>query len=129
MPVWVHIELAIQFVDFFLKLSSKRADTASKAVHDGMRNFVLFYVSTTLIQSVDIVKNGLGGTDVWHFYLETTSIVVFELAIFFGLARHMVFKTRVILVIFRQLIDKCFVSTISARNALATNYENMLNVH
>ena len=126
--VGIHIELAAQLVDLLLELPRKRADSAGKAIHDGVLNLVLLDVGNALLDGQDIVGDGRRRTDFRDFYLETAGVVVLEFAVFFGLARHMILEAGVVLVIFRQFVDEGLVSTVCPGNTLAANYENMLNV-
>lgn len=126
--VGIHIELAAQLVDLLLELPRKRADSAGQAIHNRVRDLVLLDVSYALLDSQDIVGDGRRRTDFRDLHLETAGIVILELAIFFGLARHMVLEAGVVLVIFRQFVYEGFVSTVCPRNTLAANYENMLNI-
>ena len=126
--VGIHIELAAQLVDLLLELPRKRADSASQAIHDRVRNLVLLDIGDALLDGQDIVSDGRRRTDFRDLHLEAAGIVVVELAVFFGLARHMVLETGVVLVIFGQLIDEGLVSAVRPRNTLTANYENMLNI-
>lgn len=126
--VGVHVELAAQLVDLLPELPRKRTDSAGQAIHDRVRNLVLLDIGDALLDGQDIVGDGRRRTDFRDFYLEAASVVILELAVFFGLARHMVLETDVILVIFGQFIDEGFVPAVRPRNTLAANYENMLNI-
>lgn len=126
--VGVHVELAAQLVDLVPELPRKRTDSAGQAIHDRVRNLVLLDIGDALLDGQDIVGDGRRRTDFRDFYLEAASVVILELAVFFGLARHMVLETDVILVIFGQFIDEGFVPAVRPRNTLAANYENMLNI-
>lgn len=126
--VGVHVELAAQLVDLLPELPRKRADSAGQAIYDRVRNLVLLDIGDALLDSQDIVGDGRCRTDFRDFYLEAASVVILELAVFFGLARHMVLETDVILVIFGQFIDEGFVPAVRPGNPLAANYENMLNI-
>ena len=126
--VGIHIELAAQLMDLLLELPRKRADSAGQAIHDGVRNLVLLDIGDALLDGQDIVSDGRRRTDFRDLHLETAGVVVVELAVFFGLARHMVLETGVVLVIFGQLIDEGLVSAVCPGDTLAANYENMLNI-
>ena len=126
--VGVHVELAAQLMDLLLELPRKRADSAGQAIHDRVRNLVLLDIGDALLDGQDIVGDGRRRTDFRDLHLEAASVVILKLAVFFGLTRHMVLETDVILVIFGQLIDKGLVSAVRPGNPLAANYENMLNI-
>lgn len=126
--VGVHVELAAQLVDLLLELPRKRADSAGQAIHDRVRNLVLLDVGDALLDGQDIVGDGRRCADFRDLHLETAGIVILELAVFFGLARHMVLESSIILVIFGQFIDEGLVSTVCPGDTLAANYENMLNI-
>ena len=126
--VGIHIELAAQLVDLLLELPRKRADSAGQAIHDRVLNLVLLDIGDALLDCQDIVGDSRGSTDFRDLHLETASVVILELAIFFGLARHMVLESGVVLVIFGQLIDEGFVPAVCPGDTLAANYENMLNI-
>ena len=126
--VGIHIKLAAQLVDLLLELPRKRADSAGQAIHDRVRNLVLLDVGDTLLDGQDIVGDGRCRTDFRDLHLETAGVVILKLAVFFGLARHMILEAGVVLVIFGQFIDEGFVPTVCPGDTLAANYENMLNV-
>ena len=126
--VGVHVELAAQLVDLLPELPRKRTDSAGQAIHDGARDLVFLDIGDALLDGQDIVGDGRCRTYFRDFYLEAASFVIFKLAVFFGLARHMVLEAGVVLVIFGQLIDKGLVSAVRPGNPLAANYENMLNI-
>ena len=126
--VGIHVELAAQLVDLLLELSRKRADSAGQAIHDRVRNLVLLDVGDALLDGQNIVGDGRCRTYFRDLHLETAGIVVVELAIFFGLACHMILEAGVVLVIFGQFIDEGFVPAVCPGDTLAANYENMLNI-
>ena len=126
--VGVHVELAAQLVDLLLELPRKRADSAGQAIHNGVRNLVLLDIGDALLDGQDIVGDGRRRTDFRDFYLEAASVVILKLAVFFGLTRHMVLETDVVLVIFRQFVNESLVSAVRPGDTLAANYENMLNI-
>lgn len=126
--VGVHVELAAQLVDLLLELPRKRADSAGQAIYDRVRNLVLLDIGDALLDGQDIVGDSRRCADFRDFYLEAASVVILELAVFFGLARHMILETDVILVIFGQFIDEGFVPAVRPGDTLAANYENMLNI-
>lgn len=127
--VGVHVELAAQLVDLLLELPRKRADSAGQAIHDRVRNLVFLDIGDALLDSQDIVGDGRRRTDFRDLHLETAGIVILELAVFFGLARHMVLEAGVVLVIFRQFVYEGFVPAVCPGDTLAANYENMLNIN
>ena len=128
MAVGVHVELAAQLMDLLLELPRKRANSAGQAIHDRVLNLVLLDIGDALLDCQDIVGDSRGSTDFRDLHLEAASVVILELAIFFGLARHMVLESGVVLVIFGQLIDEGFVPAVCPGDTLAANYENMLNI-
>ena len=57
-------------------MSNKRSYSARKYINNGIINMICFYIANALFQCSNIVIYSFRGTDLWHFHLKASCIIV-----------------------------------------------------
>ena len=128
LPVWIQIYRTTQFMDFLIKMTSKRSDTAGHYVNNRVRNVIFSDMLATRFQRSNIIIDSLRRPNLRNIYLEAVGIVEFKLvvidlchtiklalihaAITIGFTGNMIFDVLFILVILRELINERFITAI-----------------
>ena len=131
LPIWVQIHSAAQFMDFSVKVTSKRPNTASHDVNDRVRNMVFLDMLAARFQRSNVIIDCLCRPNLRNINFETVGIVEFKLvvidlchalkfalihaAIAISFAGNMIFDVLFMLMVLCELINERFITTVCSQ--------------
>lgn len=132
MSIWIEVYLSPKFMDFMVVALHKRANPTSHNIHNRMRYLISLDDLTAFMKRRHVIINCLCWAKfLRNFYPKAMSVMVCKFVIVYdlrtwcfirihtaiavGFARYMIFNFRIILMVFCQLIDECFISAISTK--------------